>query len=323
MDNPNRPVDIKAIAETSPDYQAALHLAAGVQMPRRSCAPAAAVARLLAAAKRDGLRLDLLFGAYEAGRLIAACLGVESPGAAALALVSGDAGREQDRQVMVALLQALQSAAWRRSIVLLEALTDPDQPSVARAISEAGFRHLTQLVYLERGLAPGNPVWSTVREEPLLQVPALSWTTYTPKCAPLFANVIARTYVQSLDCPELTGLRRAEDVLAGHRATGIFEPDLWMLASRAGVPAGLILLNRIAVGRALELVYMGVVPEARGLGVGDALLQRGLEAATAKGARVMALAVDERNGPARRLYRRWGFKETATRDAWIVSPPAA
>ena len=81
---------------------------------------------------------------------------------------------------------------------------------------------------------------------------------------------------------------------------------------------GVLLLNGIAERRALEVVYMGVAPSARGAGVGDALLERAVKVASTVGASTLALAVDERNAPARRLYQRWGFREVGLRDAWIA-----
>ena len=66
---------------------------------------------------------------------------------------------------------------------------------------------------------------------------------------------------------------------------------------------------------------MGVAQVARGTGVADALLQRAVQTAADVSLTTLALAVDERNTPALRLYRRWGFVDTGVRDAWIASSP--
>ncbi len=66
---------------------------------------------------------------------------------------------------------------------------------------------------------------------------------------------------------------------------------------------------------------MGVAQVARGTGVADAVMQRAVEAAGRVGANSLALAVDQRNTPARKLYGRWGFIEFAARDAWIITSP--
>jgi ribosomal protein S18 acetylase RimI-like enzyme len=70
----------------------------------------------------------------------------------------------------------------------------------------------------------------------------------------------------------------------------------------------------------VEIVYMGVAQVARGTGVANALLFQAAQIAGQRGARSLALAVDHRNAPARRLYARWGFAEFGVRDAWIATP---
>jgi ribosomal protein S18 acetylase RimI-like enzyme len=59
---------------------------------------------------------------------------------------------------------------------------------------------------------------------------------------------------------------------------------------------------------------MGVVAEARGRGIGGALLDALLAVAREQGFRALSLSVDRQN-PARRLYERKGF-----RDAGIAEP---
>jgi GNAT superfamily N-acetyltransferase len=61
---------------------------------------------------------------------------------------------------------------------------------------------------------------------------------------------------------------------------------------------------------------IGVVAEARGRGIGGALLEALLARARDQGFRALSLAVDRQN-PARRLYERKGF-----RDAGISDPTA-
>lgn len=53
-----------------------------------------------------------------------------------------------------------------------------------------------------------------------------------------------------------------------------------------------------------------VHPDARGTGVSSALMEAAIASAAAKGARRIALWVNEANTPARRLYERLGFRET-------------
>ncbi|MGW4807242.1 N-acetyltransferase family protein [Kitasatospora sp. NPDC004272] len=57
-----------------------------------------------------------------------------------------------------------------------------------------------------------------------------------------------------------------------------------------------------------QIQGLGVLPEARGRRIGEALLAAACEAARADGARRMTLRVLARNAPARRLYERAGFE---------------
>lgn len=56
------------------------------------------------------------------------------------------------------------------------------------------------------------------------------------------------------------------------------------------------------------IVYMAVEREARGTGVGSALLERAEQEARMRGAPYMALMVTEENAAARALYERAGYR---------------
>lgn len=59
-----------------------------------------------------------------------------------------------------------------------------------------------------------------------------------------------------------------------------------------------------------ELCKMAVAPEARGLGLGDALMGAVIRFAQEKGARRVYLVSNTKLGPALRLYRKHGFETT-------------
>jgi GNAT superfamily N-acetyltransferase len=305
--------EIRLIDNHHADYEPTLHRVLGLDPPPPGGVPAPLVADLLAGACRQDPRTQLLLGAYQGSRLKTGCLLHMLPGAAAMVFTPSRIPTEIDFRATVALLRTAKTVAWQESIALLEALTASESKVLGRALIEAGFNHLTRLIYLRR---PGARLDSSGTAGSDLE-----WVQYTPDQKPLFLDALERTYVQSLDCPELTGLRTAADVLAGHRATGVFDAALWWAAKRHGEPVGLILLNRIPRERTLEVVYMGVARPARGTGVADALLHRAIETVSRKDVKGLTLAVDERNAPARRMYARWGFAEVDLRDAWIAIPP--
>jgi putative acetyltransferase len=59
-----------------------------------------------------------------------------------------------------------------------------------------------------------------------------------------------------------------------------------------------------------ELCKMAVAPDARGLGLGDALMREVIRFAQEKGARRVYLVSNTKLGPALRLYRKHGFETT-------------
>ena len=67
-----------------------------------------------------------------------------------------------------------------------------------------------------------------------------------------------------------------------------------------------------------ELVYLGVVPEGRGRGIGRTLLAHAIRDTAEKGLDRMGLAIDVKNTPAMRLYEGANFHEIRRRLAWFV-----
>ena len=145
--------------------------------------------------------------------------------------------------------------------------------------------------------------------------------TYNAATHDAFSHLLVASYKNSLDCPELTGLRTPDDVIASHQAAGEFNPLLWQIARISGQDAGCILLSRMLHAPMAELVYVGVRREWRRRGIGKLLLRRALEQTVRIGATEITTVVDARNEPARQLYARFGFSETARRDAYILVWP--
>ena len=333
-----RPPVVRKLSRDDPDFAAAIHCALNVQLPAIPGKPDRCVTDFLGDTERQGTDADLLFGAFDHQRLSAACVAPCSPGGSALVLVGTSDARERSLRGVEAVLRALQPAAASRSLRLLQLLLSPESRDVATSVQAAGFRYLTRLIYLQRRVgAPsfsekrvGDPPANEISPPPFASRrmghpqtgddPELRWESYTPAREVLFQDAVARTYAQSQDCPELTGVRPMSDVLAGHRTAGVYDPRLWFVALRGAQPVGVLLLNRIPRRRALEIVYMGVAQVARGTGVANALLHRAVETAALQSATNLALAVDARNTPARRLYQRWDFTPTGERDAWITTP---
>ncbi len=259
-----------------------------------------------------GLDFSRQFVALADGRLRAACLYVLTPGHGAIVLPPALALPFADDQpaLLAPLLAAVAQACRAAGARLIQTLLDFDPASpAARPFLDAGFVYLAALDYLELDVArapqePPDPSWH--------------WETFTPARENDFIEVIRLSYQDTQDCPALDRTRTAADALAAHRAAGLFTPDHWILARRDGRPAGLVLVNRMLGRAACELVYMGVVPECRGLRLGEALVRQAVAHTRAAGAPLLTLAVDAANRPARRLYDRAGFRPVARRWAYVA-----
>lgn len=250
---------------------------------------------------------------FDADRLCWACAAVRSSGRSSM-LVMAPLPDDVD-DVGPALAEAVRTIVVierRRDVSLVQALLPPEQASEGRLLLSCGFVRLAELIYLQGDL----PTLSNVAEPPGLGV-----RRFSPDLEPVFAEVIKASYVKTLDCPGLEGRRRMQDVLAGHRGSGVFRPDMWFLYSRANEPIGVVLLNEVAdrSHRAVELVYMGLVLSARGQGLGRTMFIHAMACARRNGYRRIITAVDAANEPALRLYCGQGLVESTRRIAYVNS----
>ena len=213
--------------------------------------------------------------------------------------------------VVESLLRHAVGEESKRDVCLIQCLVDPDDAANRAVLIRAGFSEIATLVYMERRFPPDPP--SAPGDE------SLPLSTYDERRHPMFARLLVDTYRDSLDCPGLTGLRAVEDIIAGHRGAGLFDPRYWWIVMRGGEPAGCILLIENPLRPILELTYMGVHPDQRRRGLARCLLAHGLDIARRGGFEAVTLAVDAANQPARALYRSFGFQETTRRRALIRS----
>ncbi|HUU82129.1 MAG TPA: GNAT family N-acetyltransferase [Phycisphaerae bacterium] len=271
------------------------------------------VRRLLQHVADQPLRIGAVVRAARAASLVSAAMLIESPGRLGSVFVpAGDLSGSQGAAT-VAALRVLQQHARSTSLTLLQSLLGAEERRQSPVFARAGFELLADLAYLDRPAEAPHP-------DPA-KPPGLEFLPFRSESEPLFVEVLARTYQDSRDCPRLTGVRRTEDVLAAHRASGIHDPNHWLLLKIGGRPVGVLLLAGVPDRNAFEVVYVGVVPEARGRRIGDLLLDRAVDICRRNGNADLTLAVDGNNEPALRLYRRWRFREVSRRQAWIWLNP--
>lgn len=258
------------------------------------------------AASRN-IRLEDLWLAESNGRLLWAVLPVMSPGRTLLMLAPTGGLRPSLRPAAAALIETICQMFAARGVHLAQVLLDPEEDGLRSLFTECGLSDVAELIYLQSGIPRGAAAPPTPN--------GLSVRNHSPAAEADFKRAILASYRQSLDCPALNGLRDIDDVIAGHRATGDFDPRLWWLVEgEAG--SAVLLLSRMPRSDNIELVYLGVSPELRGRGVGRWLMKLALSAAAAERRR-LTLAVDSANLPALKLYYAHGLQKLATKVAMI------
>lgn len=304
---------------TASERREALSIALGVDGRRAS-----------ASTVTNFLRQPALIAAADAGlrtvkvkdRIRFALVPIPSPGRTTLLLVPGKLPRRPAQGLLAAIAATIEDACRRQKaagIDLVQMLLPPGATELAQlACTRCGFWHLADLHYLQkraRRAAAGN----------VALPPGWRMAPYSASAHPLFEEAIRRSYEDSLDCPQLAGRRVIEDIIRGHKAAGEFKPALWRVLLRdrgdgqPPLPQGVLLLSGLGVGgtAGVELVYLGLAPEARGLGLGQRLLSMAESAAAATHGRTLVLAVDAQNEPALRLYRSHRLRQTQVRRAFL------
>lgn len=204
------------------------------------------------------------------------------------------------------------ASVWLRQhgAKLAQSLLAPREVSLAGPLVRNGFARVTQLCYMRRPL--GSPAWLPEPSD------LLTFHSYAEGSQELFHQTLLRTYEGTLDCPEVNGVRAVEEIIVGHRAQGVHDPGRWWLVLDRGLPAGVLMLTEMPDWRALDISYVGVVPEYRRRGLGRELMHQAFAEAQAAGVEQLTLSVDERNLPAWNLYLGLGFEPYDQRGVYLA-----
>ncbi len=285
-----------------------------LEEPRRT----EVLAEALAGAEGGSLDLSRLLIAERGGRIDAAALVTMLPDGVGVTWPAASTLSDPDERAAAqsAVLAGVIAEFQREAVVWGQCLADCSEPWDTTALKRAGFQSGGTLSFLARGLRdlPDSPV-----------IPDLSWEEYEPKRnGERFVRALEETYLGSIDCPMINGLRSGSEALASHRLSGEFTPAWWRLYKSDGQDAAILLLGDHPEQSAVELVYVGVAPDARGSGLGRRLIQDGLLVARERGRSALFLAVDEQNSFAVRVYEDLGFVQLARRELflWLRSSSA-
>ena len=288
-----------------------------------------AVATFLAYAAEHSLSLEHLWAAGSGGaagrggKAAAAVLVIPGPGRTAVVFMS-PVDRRSDVALHAAVARAAVAPLDGGRFAMVQCLLEPGEAVKGRVLEAAGFRFLAELVHMHRSVRRvADPGPLTVGGRALVE------TRWSEAARPAFAGAIGATYVDTLDCPGLLGLREMDDIIAGHMASGRFKPKLWSVwhdlgggegGGVGGEPAAVLLVSGSVQHGGHELVYLGVAERYRGRGLGRRLVEEALHRVHADGGGELHLAVDRRNTPAVRLYREAGFRNADRKTAYIFTP---
>jgi mycothiol synthase len=272
--------------------------------------------RFVEHAGNSGISLDLIWSAEDrAGRLVASMLAVTNPGRTAMVFAtSPHPGAGAD--LVGRLIHEACAGLDPTSIVLAQSLLDSSDALTRHAFELGGFSRLAMLAYMERHVPGRRDV------VPVEWPPEMTPVAFDESRRESVVGVLDRSYLGTLDCPALCGLRQTSDILEGHRRTGRHDSGLWTMLLSQDRPVGVLLLNPAPASNSIELVYLGLDPDVRGRGLAGRLLRHGMNLVAGRPERTINLAVDEQNAPALALYRAAGFRTTLRRLAMIRPVPA-
>jgi ribosomal protein S18 acetylase RimI-like enzyme len=273
----------------------------------------------LAAVSQHAAQFVLLAARRDA-RLVGAILGQQLVGRAAVVWPPQVIAADRI-EAGVLLIHAMHGQLARAGVELVQSLLETASGEPAELLRQAGYAHAGDLLYMAAD-AKSFPT-----RAPALPV---QLDSYSADNHARLVAVVEASYQGSLDCPLVDGLRRTEDVLAGYQAVGQFRPDSWLIArslsegevtrrvSERHDIACLLLADHPEQDQ-LELIYLGVVPAARGEGLGRALTRHTLWLAQECGRARVVLAVDAANRPAIDGYLVAGFAAWDRRSVFVRS----
>ncbi len=316
------------------------------QVAPPAASPDAQASLLAASASQPSATNDS--GHESAFKPMATWLMIPSAGRVAMAFMSAVTGRRAVKTT-AQLIQAACNAQDPKQLRLIQVLLDPSQRLEQQATTDAGFSHLATLLYMHRFIrppapAPGSSLGNTSDSGGISSGNSENSSGdskdtsggggsggglgkdfevyhWSPANRERFEAAIRLSYEGTLDCPALRGVRHMDDIITGHMAAGEFDPKRWYALYKGDEPQGVLLLNKVFGRRALEVVYLGLTPMARGHGLGSRLVQTAVDLAGEEQMDQLILAVDEKNRPARRLYQRFDFVISQRKAAMIYLLP--
>ncbi|MHB8953962.1 MAG: GNAT family N-acetyltransferase [Pirellulaceae bacterium] len=259
--------------------------------------PAPRTQRLLASQDHGQLDMQGLFLARRGQTLVGAAWGQITAGRSAFCwpahLVPGE-----PEETAFQLQAAVDDYLDREHVVVIQAVLSVRAVTDAMRLVRAGYYHLADLNYLVCHLD------DFPHERPATD---LDFEPFSPGDPIRLRKLVARTYLESLDCAGLDHSRPLADVLEGYRETGRYRPEWWLAVRHDGHDVGCVLMADHPEHDQCELMYLGIVPEMRGRGWGIEATRHVQWLMRRVPRERMILAVDDTNWPAQGVYSSTGF----------------
>jgi mycothiol synthase len=272
-------------------------------------ADARSIQEFIAFARERGIHFEGLHVADRDGKLVSAILPVISPGRTMLMLCPAGGHSKNTDTATGELIDPVCLASAAQGVHLAQTLVDPQDPALEKIFTDHDFAKMAELHYLQVQ-PPADAPFPTLPAD-------LAWLAYSAETHALFGQAILDSYQNSLDCPGLNGRRHIDDIIAGHQASGNFDPSLWFLLRENQKTLGVLLLSQSLRSDAVELIYVGLSPEARGRKLGELLMRQALASTAAQKQPRLCLAVDSQNTPALKLYYRHGMHRIGSKLALL------
>ncbi len=282
---------------------------------------AAQIAAVLASIDESSGQNQILAAGRRRGQIVAAVWLQIRPGRVGSLQSIGIAEQEPD-ETAIELIQMAVSRALVAGVNFVQSLTETDAGRLARWLQSSGFQHAADLLYLAspRTTFPPIRIPSKLEFQPFGESTAASAR---------LAQVIEQTCQDSEDCPAIHGVHPIGDALTSFKATGEFDPSRWFIVRKEQFDIGCLLLTEQPASSfpiphsplpnhaRWELIYMGLVPEARGHGYGIEIVRHAQWVAGRARAARLELAVDAANEPAIRVYSAAGFETWDRRSVFL------
>jgi len=276
-----------------------------------------------------------LFGAFVADRLVAAAWIEPLAGRSAILWPPRETGTS-DVSVLQAVLGECRRSMASGGISWAQSLLRSPTPMEHALLVEIGFSRLNDLFYLFRLVAPdvtteehnvrGNNECRQAPERLCFgnehcDEAGLQFVEFALSDRPRLASIVEDSYHETLDFPQLNGLRAVDEVLESYESIGASGSSLWRIVRCRNEDVGCLFLADHPEDGNLELVYMGVRPRFRGMGWGKSLVVHACRTAVQHARQRVVLAVDAGNEPALRIYRSLGFSILERRAVYVWRKP--